>query len=120
MVGNGKEKSRLGVQDVRKGPVQIDHFAPTPSLWLLRLVLDHCWSSVLNLGMVHLLLTSAQLPEANRVCITLPSGYGGEKGKFFLAHKSLYGLQIAPSLWATPLTKSLMKLGFVRSKLDAG
>eukprot|EP00971_Amphidinium_carterae_P230314 4570701-Amphidinium_carterae.1 len=122
MVYSRKEKARLVVQDVRKGPVQIEHFAPTPSLWVLRLVLVigaqlGYGASVVDISSAFLY---AVLPEANRVCITLPAGYGGEKGKCFLVHKSLYGLQIAPSLWATHLGKNLMKLGFVRSKLDAG
>eukprot|EP00971_Amphidinium_carterae_P131039 2596133-Amphidinium_carterae.1 len=105
LVDSRKGKSRLVVQDIRRGPVQMEHFAPTPGLWVLRLVL--VISAKLDYGATVVDISSAflyaTLPEQHRVCVTLPAGYGGEKGKCFELMKSLYGLQVAPSLWSAHL-----------------
>eukprot|EP00971_Amphidinium_carterae_P212819 4223876-Amphidinium_carterae.1 len=117
-----KQKSRLVVQDVRHGPVNPEHWAPTPTSVALKVVL--LLGGLLGLGTSVIDISSAflyaALPPDKKVAVYLPREHGGEQGWCHELKKSLYGLQVAPSLWAEHFRKTLESLGFKRSCLDPG
>ena len=72
-INAGKEKARLVVQDVRRGPVSVEHWAPTPSMVGLRVVLVLAASrghgaTVVDISSAFLY---ADLPKESTVAITL-------------------------------------------------
>eukprot|EP00971_Amphidinium_carterae_P129805 2571032-Amphidinium_carterae.1 len=111
-----KEKARLVVKDIRKGPVRVEHWSPTPSLAALKACLviaaERKWG--VSLSDISSAFLYALLPESERVAVTVP----GDENPYIL-FKSLYGLRCAPSLWSAEFATSLVELGFVRSKVDA-
>eukprot|EP00971_Amphidinium_carterae_P164138 3253996-Amphidinium_carterae.1 len=115
-----KRKSRLVVQDVRRGPVDPEHWAPTPSLLVLKLTLLFAavWGWGCTLCDVSSAFLYAWMPEELRYAVTLPRGYG-RAGCCVPLRKSLYGLRVAPNLWSAHFSETMKRLGFYQSKLDA-
>eukprot|EP00971_Amphidinium_carterae_P057789 1142855-Amphidinium_carterae.1 len=115
-----KRKSRLVVQDVRQGPVHPEHWAPTPSLLVLKLTLlfTAVWGWRCTLCYVSSAFLYEWMPEELRYATTLPRGYG-RVGCCVPLRKSLYSLRVAPNLWSTHFSETMKRLGFYQSKLDA-
>eukprot|EP00971_Amphidinium_carterae_P268906 5334901-Amphidinium_carterae.1 len=112
-----KRKSHLVVQDVRHGPVNPEHWAPTPTSVALKVAfllggllgLGSVGTSVIDISSAFLW---AALPPDRKVAVHLPREHGGEQGWCHELNKSLYGLQVAPSLWAEHFRKTLESLWF--------
>eukprot|EP00971_Amphidinium_carterae_P339031 6476627-Amphidinium_carterae.2 len=120
MVDKHKRKARLVVQDIRRGPVQPEHWAPTPGLAALRACLvagsrKQAGATVLDISSAFL---HALLSPDLKIAITLPGEYK-DPGHVHVLYKSLYGLRVAPTLWAEHLASSLQALGFERSQIEA-
>ena len=120
-MNKAKGKARLVAQDVRRGPVSPEHWAPTPSTVSLRVCL--LLGAAAGRGTTVIDISSAflyaDLPEKDRVAVTPPPGHGA-KGEAWLLQRSLYGLRVAPALWAEHLGRKMAANGFKRSRLDPG
>ena len=107
-MSKAKGKARLLVQDVRRGPVSPEHWAATPSTVSLRVCLllgaaaGH-GATAIDISWAFLY---ADLREKDRVAVTPPPGHGA-KGEAWLLQRSLYGLRVAPALWAEHLGRKL-------------
>jgi hypothetical protein len=56
------------------------------------------------------------------VYVTQPPGFTveGNEQKVLRLHKALYGLRQAPCVWNAKLNASLVKLGFIRCRVEHG
>eukprot|EP00971_Amphidinium_carterae_P352089 6492420-Amphidinium_carterae.1 len=114
-----KRKSRLVVQDIRRGPVSPEHWSPTPNLMTLRLVLllASLWAFGCTICDISSAFLYAVMPAGSKVAVTLP-GKWGVTGQCYPLYKSLYGLRDAPRLWSRHLEGTLRRLGYQQSRLD--
>ena len=115
------EDTQLVVQYVRHGSVSLDHFSPRPSGIAVKLALTEAShrnypAAVVDITSVFL---NADLPYSEQVAIRPPAGHG-EPGEVWLLKRSLYGLRVAPSLWAQHLSDTLQGMRCYQSKLDPG
>jgi hypothetical protein len=113
-------KARLVVNgaDQKSGVDFEDTFASTAGRSTIRMFLAMC--CVLGLHIDQLDVTTAFLygDVDKEIYMRQPPGHGDGTGRVCKLLRSLYGLKQAPRIWGETLSKALLDIGFVRSKID--
>ena len=114
-----KRKSRLVIRGFLQDTAGLNTFAPTVKMVTLRVLV--ALSTFLGWRLHQMdvcnAFLNASLPDGNTY-MKLPEGYEKE-GMVVRLKKALYGLKNSPREWNIELTGHLMRIGLVRSVLDA-